>query len=81
MWKCLALVPALSRFSKCILESRAFTLRKSLLTIVAEWIDVSTEEKLLYPALKIEENAELNSIQEALSPDDDFLPLVMIKYS
>lgn len=54
---------------------------KVYLTIVAEWIDVSTEEKLLYPALKIEENAELNSIQEALSPDDDFLPLVMIKYS
>lgn len=73
-------MPALSRFSKCTLESRAFTLRKILLMIVAEWIDISTEEKLVYPALKIEENAELNSIQGALSPDDDFLPLVMIKY-
>lgn len=59
-------MPALSRFSKCTLESRAFTLRKILLMIVAEWIDISTEEKLVYPALKIEENAELNSIQGAL---------------
>jgi hypothetical protein len=34
-----------------------------LLVIVTEWIGISTEEKLVCSALKIEENAELNSIQ------------------
>lgn len=52
-----------------------------LLVIVTEWIDMSTEEKLVCSALKIEENAELNSIQKTLPPNDDFWPLVMIKYS
>lgn len=51
-----------------------------LLVIVTEWIGISTEEKLVCSALKIEENAELNSIQKTLPPNDDFWPLVMIKY-
>ena len=46
-----------------------------LLVIVTEWIDISTEEKLVCSALEIEENTELKA------PNDDFWPLVMIKYS
>lgn len=43
-------------------------------------MSVFAEENLVCPVLKVGKNGELILIQKAFSPNDDFLPLELIKH-